>query len=104
MSTFMALIRTCKLPGSVIEKLKLEFPKSRSSKRYGAVEFHYGREEIASHGETSAGGSVGGHGDGGCVGGGRGSDDSNSEDESGGDNSESDGIPSACIVVYELHR
>ena len=42
LSTFMTLIRTCKLPGHVIKKLQLEFPKSRSSKRYGAVKFDYG--------------------------------------------------------------
>jgi hypothetical protein len=42
LSTFMMLIRTCKLPGHVIRKLQLEFPKSRSSKRYGAVRFNYG--------------------------------------------------------------
>ncbi len=41
LSTFVALIRTCKLPSHVIKKLKLEFPKSRSSKRYGAVSFMY---------------------------------------------------------------
>ena len=42
LSTFMALIRACKLPSHVIRKLRLEFPKSRSSKRYGAVSFEYG--------------------------------------------------------------
>jgi len=42
LSAFMALIRACKLPSHVIKKLRLEFPKSRSSKRYGAVSFEYG--------------------------------------------------------------
>lgn len=42
LSTFMALIRACKLPASLIKKLRLEFPNSRSSKRYGAVAFEYG--------------------------------------------------------------
>lgn len=41
LSTFMTLIRTCKLPAHVIKKLQLEFPRSRSSKRYGAVKFDY---------------------------------------------------------------
>ena len=40
----MSLIRACKLPSHVIRKLRLEFPKSRSSKRYGAVSFKYGPE------------------------------------------------------------
>lgn len=39
---FMELIRTCKLPAYVIKKLNLEFPKSRSKKRYGAVGMDYG--------------------------------------------------------------
>ena len=42
LSTFMALIRSCKLPSHVIKKLQLEFPKSRSKKRYGAVNLDYG--------------------------------------------------------------
>ena len=37
----MELIRTCKLPAYIIKKLQLEFPRSRSSKRYGAVSFDY---------------------------------------------------------------
>lgn len=53
LSTFMMLIRTCKLPGHVIKKLQLEFPKSRSSKRYGAVRFDYGGD-VASFGEGSS--------------------------------------------------
>lgn len=42
----MELIRTCKLPSHVIGKLQLEFPKSRSRKRYGAVGLDYGTEVI----------------------------------------------------------
>lgn len=42
LSTFMSLIRSCKLPSHVIKKLQLEFPKSRSKKRYGAVSLDYG--------------------------------------------------------------
>ena len=44
LSTFMQLIRSCKLPSHVIQKLQLEFPKSRSKKRYGAVALDYGTE------------------------------------------------------------
>lgn len=44
LSTFMELIRACKLPSNVIRKLQLEFPKSRSRKRYGAVAHDYGTE------------------------------------------------------------
>ena len=42
LSTFMGLIQACKLPAYLIKKLQLEFPRSRSSKRYGAVEYDYG--------------------------------------------------------------
>lgn len=42
LATFMALIRSCKLPSHVIRKLRLEFPKSRSVRRYGAVPLDYG--------------------------------------------------------------
>ena len=42
----MELIRTCKLPSHVIGKLQLEFPKSRSRKRYGAVGLDYGTDVI----------------------------------------------------------
>ena len=42
LSVFMDLIRSCKLPAYVIKKLGLEFPKSRSKKRYGAVGLNYG--------------------------------------------------------------
>ena len=42
LSVFMSLIRSCKLPTHVIKKLRLEFPKSRSAHRYGAVRLDYG--------------------------------------------------------------
>ena len=42
LATFMALIKSCKLPSHVIRKLRLEFPKSRSTRRYGAVPMDYG--------------------------------------------------------------
>lgn len=48
LSTFMLLIRTCKLPAHVIKKLQLEFPSSRSRKRYGAVKYDYG-DHIEDH-------------------------------------------------------
>lgn len=42
LTTFMELIRTCKLPSHVIKKLQLAFPKGRSNRRYGAVGLDYG--------------------------------------------------------------
>lgn len=39
---FKALIRTCQLPGSVMKKLGLEFPKGRGKKRFSQVPFNYG--------------------------------------------------------------
>lgn len=41
-SIFMDLIQQCKLPGRIIKKLNLEFPKTRSKRRYGAVGLDYG--------------------------------------------------------------
>lgn len=41
LTTFMDLIRTCKLPSHLIKKLQLKFPNSRSGKKYGAVPFEY---------------------------------------------------------------
>lgn len=38
---FIELINACKLPTKVIKKLKLEFPKSRAKRRYGAVGHDY---------------------------------------------------------------
>lgn len=42
LSTLMELIRQCKLPARVIKKLGIEFPKSRTRRRYGAVHLDYG--------------------------------------------------------------
>lgn len=50
-SVFMELIRQCKLPGRVIGKLDLEFPKSRSKRRYGAVGLDYGGEVVREESE-----------------------------------------------------
>lgn len=55
LSTFMELIRACKLPSNVIRKLQLEFPKSRSRKRYGAVALDYGTEVVAERDSESEG-------------------------------------------------
>ena len=44
-AVFLDLIHQCKLPGKVIRKLNLEFPKSRSKRRYGAVWLDYGNEK-----------------------------------------------------------
>ena len=41
-SVFVGLIQQCRLPGSIIKKLNLEFPKTRSKRRYGAVGLDYG--------------------------------------------------------------
>ena len=43
-SVFMDLIHQCKLPGRIIKKLNLEFPRTRSKRRYGAVGLDYGGE------------------------------------------------------------
>lgn len=59
-SVFMDLIQQCKLPGRIIKKLNLEFPKTRSKRRYGAVGLDYG-------GEVRKGGGEGeGEEEGGC--------------------------------------
>ncbi|XP_053376234.1 G patch domain-containing protein 3-like [Mercenaria mercenaria] len=39
---FMDYIKQCRLPPSIIKKLGLSFPKTRSSKQYGSVPFDYG--------------------------------------------------------------
>ena len=54
LATFMQLIRSCKLPSQVIRKLQLEFPKSRTKKRYGAVALDYGTQ-VEPGGEASEG-------------------------------------------------
>lgn len=45
LKTFMASIRSCKLPTHVIKKLRLEFPKSRSTRAYGAVKLDYSNHD-----------------------------------------------------------
>ena len=50
-SIFMDLIQQCKLPGRIIKKLNLEFPKTRSKRRYGAVGLDYGGEVRKGGGE-----------------------------------------------------
>ena len=45
-AVFLRLIQQCKLPGRVIRTLNLEFAKSRSKRRYGAVGLDYGSEEM----------------------------------------------------------
>lgn len=42
LTTFMSLIRTCRLPPHVIKKLGLSFPSSRSKHCYGNVRLDYG--------------------------------------------------------------
>lgn len=80
LSTFMMLIRTCKLPGHVIKKLQLEFPNSRSCKRYGAVRFDYGGD-VTSLGEgSSATGEE--------------EEEGSTSDDGDGDNAESESIAS----------
>ena len=66
-AVFLDLIRQCKLPGRVIRKLCLEFPKYRSKRRYGAVSLDYGSGEMAGEegeregeGQGEEGGSVDG--------------------------------------------
>ena len=127
LSTFMALIQTCKLPSYLIRKLQLEFPKSRSAKKYGAVAFEYDMRRyggrfggVSGQGSISkdtGGGSVSDAG-GGC-GNGDGADsgsttadtcktedhgdvdiqcDGGGKDDSSDD--EDDGVPSVSIIVY----
>lgn len=45
-SLFMKLIHQCKLPARLIKKLELEFPRTRSKRRYGAVGLDYGAEVV----------------------------------------------------------
>ena len=46
LSAFMELIRQCKLPSRVIKKLRIEFPMSRTQRRYGAVQMDYGTTSV----------------------------------------------------------
>ncbi|XP_063875610.1 G patch domain-containing protein 3-like [Scylla paramamosain] len=44
---FRELIRTCQMPGTLIKKLGLEFPRGRGKKRFGQVPFDYGTSVVA---------------------------------------------------------
>ena len=61
-ATFIHLINSCRLPTKVIRKLKLEFPKSRTKRKYGAVPLDYGTECASETGDPTGegGGEVGG--------------------------------------------
>ena len=83
LQTFMDLIRSCKLPSYVIKKLRLEFPKSRSTRRYGAVKLDYGN-----HGNWI------GSGESSVKGGGKNRDDDTEESD------ESDTIPSVSSHTH----
>lgn len=48
---FLELIRQCRLPSSVIGKLGLEFPRSRSKRKYSSVPFDYGSKWKDKHRE-----------------------------------------------------
>ena len=41
-SHFLCLIQQCRLPASIISKLGLVFPRTRSNRKYGSVPFEYG--------------------------------------------------------------
>ncbi|KAK3886460.1 hypothetical protein Pcinc_009338 [Petrolisthes cinctipes] len=43
---FKELIRLCQLPGTVIRKLGLEFPRSKGKKRFSQVPFNYGTRVV----------------------------------------------------------
>ena len=43
---FMDLIKQCRLPPSVIKKLGLTFPKTKTNKKYGNVSYDYGGDVI----------------------------------------------------------
>ena len=45
LSVFMDLIRTCRFPPRMISKLNLDFPKNRSSRKYGALGYNYSEKE-----------------------------------------------------------
>lgn len=89
LQTFMELIRSCKLPGHVIKKLRLEFPKSRTTRRYGAVRLDYGNHDNwTGSGESSV------------KGGGQNRDDDTEESD------ESETIPSvsSCAHIPTHHH
>lgn len=55
---FQSLIRSCELPGSIIKKLGLVFPRSKGKKKYGQVPFNYGTEVIKPKNSTDTGDGV----------------------------------------------
>ena len=59
-ATFMHLINSCRLPTKVIRKLKLEFPKSRTKRRYGAVPLNYGTGDTLETGDPRTEGGTAG--------------------------------------------
>ena len=79
-SVFMDLIQQCKLPGRLIKKLSLEFPKTRSRRRYGAVGLDYGGEVTAGGGEDDEAAELGRHE---RSGGERNSEEEEEEEETG---------------------
>lgn len=61
LSVFLELIRACRLPPPVINKLQLDFPKTGSSRRYGNVPFQYQDTETVAEEErvyTAAGDEI----------------------------------------------
>lgn len=131
LSTFMALIRACRLPARLIKKLQLEFPKSRSSKKYGAVAFEYEGRRYERRNECVGGrkrtcgtirkGVCGGggitadgthnyedagvcnvHDDGACGDGVR-KDGGGCEDNSDDDDDDNDDIPSVSVTYSWFH-
>ena len=51
---FMDYIKQCRLPPSIIKKLGLRFPKTRTSKQYGSVPFNYGGDIVEPCDSSSA--------------------------------------------------
>ncbi|XP_067672392.1 G patch domain-containing protein 3-like [Haliotis asinina] len=50
---FLDFIKECRLPPSVIKKLGLSFPKTRTNRKYGSVPYEYtGPRSYRSHGNT----------------------------------------------------
>ncbi|NXH53324.1 GPTC3 protein, partial [Rhabdornis inornatus] len=61
LSVFLELIRACRLPPRVIQKLQLDFPRTGSSRRYGNVPFQYQNTETVAGEErvyTAAGDEI----------------------------------------------
>ena len=88
LSVFMDLIRSCKLPAYVIKKLGLEFPKSRSKKRYGAVGLDYGTAVVE--------GSTDSHEMEKRTSAGQGPSSADADSESDTGSEEAEAIPSVC--------